>query len=40
MEVQRDNSAIILQLQDYRLTWDKAQSDYIDNDLKAVSDME
>ena len=31
---------IILQVQDYRLLWDKAQSDYKDHDLKAVSDME
>ena len=28
---------IILQVQDYRLLWDKAQSDYKDHDLKAVT---
>ena len=28
---------IILQVQDYRLSLDKAQSDYKDHDLKAVT---
>ena len=32
---QRDNSAIILQVLVYRRLWDKAQSDYKDQDLKA-----
>ena len=35
--VQRDNSAIILQVQDYRLLWYKAQSNYKDHNLKAVT---
>ena len=34
---QRYNSAIILQVQDYKLSWDKAQSDYKDHKLKAVT---
>ena len=32
-----DNIEIILQVQDYRLLWDKAQSDYKDHELKAVT---
>ena len=36
--VQRDNSAIILQIQDYILqTTDKTQSDYKDHEIKAVT---
>ena len=34
---QRDNSAIILQVQDNRLLWDKAQSIYKDHQRKAVT---
>ena len=34
---QRDNSAIILQVLDYRRLWDKAQSDYKDHPIKAVT---
>ena len=29
--------AIILQVQEYRLLWDKAQGDYKDHDLKEVT---
>ena len=35
--VQRDISVIILQVQEYRLLWDKAQSDYKDHKLKTVT---
>ena len=34
---QRDNSAIILQVHDNGLLWDKANSDYKDHQLKAVT---
>ena len=35
--MQQDNSVIILQVQDYRLLWDRPQSNYKDQDLKAVT---
>ena len=35
--VQRDNSAIILHVQDYKLFWDNAQGNYKDQDLMAVT---
>ena len=37
MDFQGDNGAIILQVKDYRLLWHRAQSDYKDHELEAVT---